>query len=220
MKNKMIGFWTLFLTFLFVLILRPALGIEVGVLGGPTISRLSSPDLSWKYRLSYSIGAFANFRLNRFLQWQPELRLTTVRSGATIQIKFSIFGQDVELAKTVRYVELPMTLRFVPFNRGKVQPNIQLGSYAAVMVDGKDYLESKGQSHTEDIDDELKKFHAGFLAGLGIDFYFGRVAMHLSGLWRLGLNPVAANYLQQDIKSSGFVVNLGVGFRNPGVRSR
>jgi hypothetical protein len=44
--------------------------------------------------------------------------------------------------------------------------------------------------------------------------------VYLSGLWRIALLPLATNYLQQDIKSTGFIVSLGFGLWNPGDRAR
>jgi len=126
----------------------------------------------------------------------------------------------VKLNKTIQWLELPVILHVVPFNRGKIRPNLQLGGYGAVIVHGDDYLESKDQGHTEDIKDELKRFHAGFLVGAGIDLNLGRIPVYLSGLWRIALLPLATNYLQQDIKSTGFIVSLGFGLWNPGDRAR
>jgi len=216
MKNGTNCFRAMFSALLLIMTLQSALGSELGVLGGPTYSRFSSSDLSWKYRFSYSAGVYADFRLSRFFHLQPELRFSTVRSGAVIPISYFSKSRDVNIDKIIQYVELPVILRVFPFNGEKIRPNLQLGGYAALMIHGEDRLESKGQSHAEDIHDELKKFQAGFLAGVGIDIRFAGIPIHLSGLWRITPIPLGANYLGQDIKSTGYQINLGFGIWNPG----
>ena len=221
MKNRKNLFRILVLTILLVLTLRPSLGFELGILVGPTFNRFSSPDLSWNYRISYSVGGYANIKISRFLQLQPELRFTTARSNAVISIEYFTYSQEISLDKTIQSIELPLLLHVTPFNWRKIRPNLQLGGYGALLIHGEDYLESEGQTHTEDIHDELKQFHAGLLVGAGIDFRLGGIPFHVSGMWRIGLNPLAANeLLQQDVKSTAFVVSLGFGIWNPGGHDR
>lgn len=205
---------------LLVFALQPVLGAEVGVLGGFTCSRFSSPGLSWTYQLSYSFGAFANLHWTRVLRLQAELRFSSARSGAALPIRYFSYKQDVKLDKTIQDVELPLILHVVPFDWSTIRPNVQLGVYGAVNVHGSDRLEYQGLSHTEDIDDELKRFTAGFLIGAGIDFRLGRILWHLSGLWRISLGSLAANDLGQRIASAGFLISLGVGLWNPGGRAQ
>jgi hypothetical protein len=205
---------------LLVFALQPVLGAEVGVLGGFTGSRFSSPGLSWTYQLSYSVGAFANLRWTRVLRLQAELRFSSARSGAAIPIRYFSFKEDVKLDKTIQSVELPLILHVFPFNWSIIRPNIQLGAYGAVNVHGHDRLEYQGASHTENIDDELKRFSAGFLIGAGIDFRLGGIPWHLSGLWRISLNSLAANDLGQCTDSTGFLISIGVGLWNPGGRAQ
>jgi hypothetical protein len=220
MKKGRSLFRIIFPIILLILGLKPSLGFEVGALLGPTFNRFSSPDLSWNYRISYSGGGYVNIQISRFFQLQPELRFTTARSNAVISINYFSYSQEVNLNKTIQYIELPLTLHFIPFNWSKIRPNLQLGGYGAVLVHGEDYLESRGQSHTEDIHDELKRFHYGLLIGAGIDFNISRIPFHLSFLWRIALNPLAANdLLQQEIESTGFVINLGFGIWNSGGRA-
>ncbi len=209
------------LAFASVLAFRPILGTEVGILGGPSVSRFYSLDLSWDYRLSYSAGVYADFRLHRLFRLQPGLRFLSIRSSAAIPFDAPVgdvgwTSHDLEICKTVQYIELPLILRFFPFNGNKIRPNLQLGGDAALRLHGEDHLEFMGQSHTEDIHDELKAFQAGILVGMGVDFRIGGSPVHLSGLWRAGLSPAAADHLDRKTKSSGFLITLGVGLWHHG----
>ncbi|HEX9902356.1 MAG TPA: porin family protein [Acidobacteriota bacterium] len=205
---------------LLVFAFQPGLGAEVGVLGGFTCSRFSSPGLSWTYDLGYSVGAFANLRWTRALRLQAELRFSSARSEAVIPIRYFSYRQDVKLGKTIQSVELPLMLHVYPFDWSIIRPNVQLGAYGAVNVHGQDRLDYQGASHTENIEDELHRFNAGFLVGVGIDFHEGRILWHLSVLWRIPLNPLAANDLGQRIDSTGFLISLGAGLWNPGGRAQ
>lgn len=220
MKNKISLFRIVFTIILLILGIQPVQGVEVGVLFGPTFNRFTSPDLSWDYRISYSAGAYANIRLYRYFQLQPELRFAAARSHAVIPIiYYNSYRHEVNLSKTIQHIELPVILRFSPLTGGKIQPNLQLGLYAAFNIYGEDYLEFQGQSHTEDIKDELKWFHTGLLVGVGIDFRLFRIPIQLSGQWRISFTPTAVNYIQQEIKLTGFVISMGVGIWNPGGRT-
>jgi len=197
---------------LLVFLAQPALGIEFGVLGGTTFSRFSSPDLSWRFGLGYSAGLFADLRLNRWLRLQPQLLFTAVGSSAVIPIRYSGTALDVDIAKTVQAVELPVILRLAPAVRGKIRPSLQVGACLAANIHGRERLEFNNQISSQNIDDEInKKIRAGFLAGIGADFSLGRVPLFLSCLWRGGFPWLARNYLRQDIKSSGLMISVGVG---------
>jgi len=197
---------------LFIFLARPVLGIELGVLGGATFSRFSSPDLTWRLGLGYSAGLFADLRLNRWLRLQPQLRFTAIASSALIPIRQTGTVLDVDIAKKIQTMELPVILRIAPIVQGKVKPSLQVGAYLGANIHGQERLQFKDQVSSQNIDDEInKKIQAGFLAGIGADFSLGRVPLYLSCLWRGGFDWQARNYLQQDIKSSGLLISLGVG---------
>jgi hypothetical protein len=198
---------------LLIFLVRPAAGIELGVLAGATISRFSSADLSWDFGLGYTAGLFADLRLNRWLRLQPQLRFTAVGSSAVIPIRQTGIALDVNISKTVQAVELPIILRLAPVVREKIKPNLQVGACLAANVRGRERLRFRDQSSSENIDDEInKKIQAGFLAGIGADFSAGRIPFYFSCLWRGGFPWLARNFIQQKIRSNGLIISLGVGF--------
>jgi hypothetical protein len=218
MNKKKILFRTVLGAILVFLCLQPSQAMEVGILFGPTFFRFDSPDLTWISRMCFSAGAYVNFRLGRDFLLQPELRWTTISSDSTISMEYGDYEschQNVTLRKAIHCIELPLILRFSPSHGGKIKPNIQAGVYTALGVLGKDFLETNGQSHTEGIGDELCRFHAGLLAGVGIDVLFFKYPVHLSVQGRVALTPPAVNYLRQSIKSSGFLISLEFGLWDP-----
>ena len=110
----------------------------------------------------FNAGVYATLPISDFVAIQPEVLFTT--RGSKLEYNSDIASGDAKFK--LNYIEVPLLVR-VNITKNF---NLQAGGYASYLVSSK--LTGDGAADfDEDIDtDDLNKFDAGIVAGVGVDF--------------------------------------------------
>jgi outer membrane protein with beta-barrel domain len=175
----------------------------VGLLGGPSFSRLSSPDvpdeLDMSTRTGYGLGAVLGRELRDDLSL--ELQPVFITKGA----KFSSEGETVSLH--LSYVEVPLLLKFSRRGPG-LRPYVLGGPVLGFRKSAT--LEASGLSL--DFSREVKDTDFGLALGAGVKVPAGRAAVLLEGRYALGLRNIYVADPGDDpevVKNRGFQFQAG-----------
>ncbi len=138
---------------------------EFGVKGGFNMSNfLSDDDEATDENILYGFnaGVYATLPISNFVAIQPEILFTT--RGSELEYD-NAFGSGNTKFK-LNYIEVPLLVR-VNITKNF---NLQAGGYASYLVSSK--VTGDGAiDFDEEIDtDDLNKFDAGIVAGVGVDF--------------------------------------------------
>jgi len=138
---------------------------EFGVKGGFNMSNFLSDDdeVSDENMLyGFNAGVYATLPVSDFVAIQPEILFTT--RGSELEYNDAFGSQKAKFK--LNYIEVPLLVR-VNITKNF---NLQAGGYASYLVSSK--VTGEGTvDFDEDIDtDDLNKFDAGIVAGVGVDF--------------------------------------------------
>ena len=179
---------------------------EFGVKGGFNMSNfLSDDDEATDENILYGFnaGVYATLPISDFVAIQPEILFTT--RGSKLEYNSDIASGDAKFK--LNYIEVPLLVR-VNITKNF---NLQAGGYASYLVSSK--LTGDGAvEFDEDIDtDDLNKFDAGIVAGVGVDFSPISIGVRYNyGLTTIGKERTIAGetYTFPDAKNSIFSVYL------------
>jgi len=188
-------------------------GLRLGVLGGPTFSRLTADeaDFATSHRTGYSAGAVVAWDVNPSLSL--ELQPTFTSRGGKVRFvdDEAPFAGQAEVGAEARltYFELPLLFKYalVTGDRGVrpyllAGPTLGLRRGAEVLFAGQTY----------DAEPEVKKTDFGLGFGGGLRVPAGRASLFVEGQYTLGLTNVDVEPDQDSAatRSRGFQLKLGV----------
>lgn len=179
---------------------------EFGVKGGFNMSNfLSDDDEATDENILYGFnaGVYATLPISDFVAIQPEVLFTT--RGSKLEYNSDVASGDAKFK--LNYIEVPLLVR-VNITKNF---NLQAGGYASYLVSSK--LTGDGAAEfNEDIDtDDLNKFDAGIVAGVGVDFSPISIGLRYNyGLTTIGKERTVAGttYTFPDAKNSNFSLYL------------
>ena len=179
---------------------------EFGVKGGFNMSNfLSDDDEATDENILYGFnaGVYATLPISDFVAIQPEILFTT--RGSKLEYNSDLGSGDAKFK--LNYIEVPLLVR-VNITKNF---NLQAGGYASYLVSSK--LTGNGAADfNEDIDtDDLNKFDAGIVAGVGVDFSPVSIGVRYNyGLTTIGKERTVAGetFRAPDAKNSNFSVYL------------
>ena len=177
---------------------------EFGVKGGFNMSNLYQSEADDNNVIyGFNAGVYATLPVSDFIAIQPEILFTT--KGAELDYN-NAFVQGNSKFK-LNYIEVPLLVR-VNITKNF---NLQAGGYASYLVSSK--VTGEGAfDFDEDLDtDDLNKFDAGIVAGVGVDFSPISLGVRYNyGLTTIGKERTVAGetFRAPDAKNSNFSVYL------------
>jgi hypothetical protein len=179
---------------------------EFGVKGGFNMSNfLSDDDEATDENILYGFnaGVYATLPISNFVAIQPEVLFTT--RGSELEYDTELGSGNTKFK--LNYIEVPLLVR-VNITKNF---NLQAGGYASYLVSSK--VTGDGAiDFEEEIDtDDLNKFDAGIVAGVGVDFSPISIGVRYNyGLTTIGKERTIAGetYRFPDAKNSNLSVYL------------
>jgi hypothetical protein len=179
---------------------------EFGVKGGFNMSNfLSDDDEATDENILYGFnaGVYATLPISNFVAIQPEVLFTT--RGSELEYDTDLGSGNTKFK--LNYIEVPLLVR-VNITKNF---NLQAGGYASYLVSSK--VTGDGAiDFEEEIDtDDLNKFDAGIVAGVGVDFSPISIGVRYNyGLTTIGKERTIAGetYRFPDAKNSNLSVYL------------
>lgn len=179
---------------------------EFGVKGGFNMSNfLSDDDEATDENILYGFnaGVYATLPISNFVAIQPEVLFTT--RGSELEYDTDLGSGNTKFK--LNYIEVPLLVR-VNITKNF---NLQAGGYASYLVSSK-VTGDGAVDFEEEIDtDDLNKFDAGIVAGVGVDFSPISIGVRYNyGLTTIGKERTIAGetYRFPDAKNSNLSVYL------------
>jgi hypothetical protein len=205
MQSNILCALTLFLTASFgMLHAQDNVNTEFGVKGGLNMSNLYTDDADDENVLfGFNAGVYATLPISNFVAIQPEVLFTT--RGSELEYDTDLGSGNTKFK--LNYIEVPLLVR-VNITKNF---NLQAGGYASYLVSSK--VTGDGAiDFEEEIDtDDLNKFDAGIVAGVGVDFSPISIGVRYNyGLTTIGKERTIAGetYRFPDAKNSNLSVYL------------
>ncbi len=184
-------------------------------------------------------GLLANFDLTKFLCLQPEIQYFEKGGKYNVQVPIDIPGISVSVKdkRSLKYVEIPLLLKFLIPLRGSFRPTFLIGPSMGINLKGKLERSIKIQvpgfsfslDETQDLKKELNDIEFSFVIGGGFDwnllggklvadnrFFFGlmhnkyKVVVPASKFAALGF-PMAQD-ASYDLNMYNYVFSVSIGY--------
>ncbi len=193
---------------------RPALALDarVGVKGGVSLFNFhtSTPALSPVPFTTFvwpMAGVFIKISWGAF-SIEPEANY--MRAGA----KFSAAGAEFQYR--IDYVQVPLLLKVALPPRGRIQPEIFAGPYAATRLSARLQASSGGATATTDIKSQVRSWDWGIVGGIGVNVTMGMVVLSFEGRYCHGIQNVNLTLEALDVgqhaMNRGAIFMVGLGF--------
>lgn len=185
-------------------------GVKAGFNAAMIGNMDASIGLSY-FRPSFHVGAFAEWKFNRFFGVAPEL----VYSGQGTGIDILTLSTDITQKYKFNYINIPVMAKIYPVK----WLSIDLGPQAGFLVSAKVKTEttersngtSERETKTTDVKGDMNKFDFGVAGGL--TFNFGK-HVFLQTRYTLGLTEVfKKNDDLNNDKHTNQVIQIGLGAR-------
>lgn len=179
---------------------------EFGVKGGFNMSNfLSDDDEATDENILYGFnaGVYATLPISDFVAIQPEVLFTT--RGSELEYDTALGSGNTKFK--LNYIEVPLLVR-VNITKNF---NLQAGGYASYLVSSKVTGDGAVEFDEELDTDDLNKFDAGIVAGVGVDFSPISLGVRYNyGLTTIGKERTIAGetFRAPDAKNSNFSVYL------------
>jgi len=165
----------------------PAWGAGVGLKLGFSLSKFIQeaavpPVLDWDHLPFFAGGLAFESRLGH-LAIQPELLL--VRMGGRYAS-----DPDNGFESRLDYAQVPLLLKLGAAPRGRVDPFVLAGGYGAYLIKARGIIEAAGEKTAADLTGEYERFDFGIVAGAGVTWRRGELAVSIEGRCVLGLANV------------------------------
>lgn len=153
----------------------------------------------------FNAGVYATLPVSDFVAIQPEVLFTT--RGSELEYNSDLGDQKTKFK--LNYIEVPLLVR-VNITKNF---NLQAGGYASYLVSSKVTGEGIADFDEEFDTDDLNKFDAGIVAGVGVDFSPISIGVRYNyGLTTIGkerTEPITGTrYTFPDAKNSNLSVYL------------
>jgi len=158
---------------------------------------------------SWQAGAFISLRMFGGFSLQPEVYYVT----RGIKIDQTILGSSFTGKVELKYVEVPLLLKYNLALESSLNPVLYAGPYIALNLKAEQVFEFVGQKWQEDIKDDIKNFDFGLVFGGGIENEVGSITVILDVRLSIGLTDIN-NTPGADIKVKNKTIILlaGIGF--------
>jgi Outer membrane protein beta-barrel domain len=190
----------LFLPLLAALLFSQAMMAQfhIGFKGGANITKIDGSSFKDKFQYGYHIGGFAEIGLGNKFGLQPEVLFNQVSTSVDSNYKHvyqNVFNSNQSSVK-LNYLSIPILLSYKLIGNFL---SLQAGPQFGVLISqDKTLLQNGG--------DAFKKGDFSLLAGAQIKFS----AIRISGRYVIGLNNINDIDNQDQWKSQGFQVSLGL----------
>ena len=140
----------------------------------------SEYNVDLKNLVSWQAGAFVNFSLTESFFIQPEVYYVT-RGFKVDQI---ILGIPFIAKIRVSYLEIPLLFKYkIPVNLS-LKPVLFAGSYMALRLSAKRFVEFLDEKIEKDVKDEIKGSDFGLIFGIGSEYKIGSVNLIFDAISR------------------------------------
>jgi hypothetical protein len=190
----------LFLPLLAAILISQAMMAQfhIGFKGGANITKIDGVSFKDKFQYGYHIGGFAEIGLGNKFGLQPEVLFNQVSTSVDSNYKHvyqNVFNSNQSSVK-LNYLSIPILLSYKLIGNFL---SLQAGPQFGVLISqDKTLLQNGG--------DAFKKGDFSLLAGAQIKFS----AIRISGRYVIGLNNINDIDNQDQWKSQGFQVSLGL----------
>ena len=171
---------------------------HIGFKGGANITKIDGMSFKDKFQYGYHIGGFAEIGLGNKFGLQPEVLFNQVSTSVDSNYKHvyqNVFNSNQSSVK-LNYLSIPILLSYKLIGNFL---SLQAGPQFGVLISqDKTLLQNGG--------DAFKKGDFSLLAGAQIKFS----AIRISGRYVIGLNNINDIDNQDQWKSQGFQVSLGL----------
>ena len=171
---------------------------HIGFKGGANITKIDGVSFKDKFQYGYHIGGFAEIGLGNKFGLQPEVLFNQVSTSVDSNYKHvyqNVFNSNQSSVK-LNYLSVPILLSYKLIGNFL---SLQAGPQFGVLISqDKTLLQNGG--------DAFKKGDFSLLAGAQIKFS----AIRISGRYVIGLNNINDIDNQDQWKSQGFQVSLGL----------
>jgi len=184
-------------------------GLKIGF----GFSSLTGTDVyDWEERVTFTMGAFVDFRVTEFLAIQPELLYNC--KGAEITLGGHWVGQSYQeelMQIKLKYLELALLFKLLPSKPGSVEiyqfvPKIIIGPVWSKNLSAKRNISGILS------DEEVKENDFGLIIGGGLDNYMGRNCyITLDARFQFGFTNLS-EIEGTDLSNKQFIVLLGFSF--------
>lgn len=173
-----------------------AQGFSVGIKAGANVNKLTGKSFNEQFTYGYHVGAFAQIKLGKRLELQPEVVFNQVNIDTSSQFSqlYKINSSTISNIK-LNYLSIPLILNY-KLSKGF---SIQAGPQYGILLDQHKDLLQNGKSAFKDGDFSL-------LAGMQIKF----ASFRIYGRYVVGLNNI--NDIDNKDKWKNQSIQLGVGF--------
>ena len=190
----------LFLPLLAALLFSQAMMAQfhIGFKGGANITKIDGVSFKDKFQYGYHIGGFAEIGLGNKFGLQPEVLFNQVSTSVDSNYKHvyqNVFNSNQSTVK-LNYLSVPILLSYKLIGNFL---SLQAGPQFGVLI-------SQDKSLLQNGGDAFKKGDFSLLAGAQIKFS----AIRISGRYVIGLNNINDIDNQDQWKSQGFQVSLGL----------
>jgi opacity protein-like surface antigen len=200
-----------------ILLFSESFGQTVTLRGGLNLSNmavdipseLDGVDIDPKTRLTYQVGALADFPVAD--NFYIETGILFSSKGFRVSEQESFLGMTVnfDMSTVINYVDIPLSAKTV-FEVGDMHIYGSLGPYIGIGLNGKMKYEVSAFGQTErdeeklDFEDDLERIDYGLMIGAGVEFQ--NIVLGLS--YGLGLRNVS-KWEDSSLKNRVFSISLG-----------
>jgi hypothetical protein len=190
----------LFLPLLAALLFSQAMMAQfhIGIKGGANITKIDSKSFKDQFSYGYHVGGFAEIGCGKKFGIQPEVLFSQVSTSIDSNYKHvyqNVFNSDQSKVK-LNYLTIPILLTYKLIGNFMT---LQAGpQFAVLMSQDKTLLQNGG--------DAFKKGDFSMVGGV----QFKLSAIRISGRYVVGLNNINDIDNQDQWKSQGFQVSLGL----------
>ena len=199
--------------------------LNVGVIGGPSISFLYADDEFGKPKSTVaargSAGIFAQYDFNKYLSLSGDILYT--QTGENVKINLPFYAYTFPIVPLhINYLNIPILLKAGYGN--KVHFYGIAGPYVSIFINGKEHLSDQFSLYSipsGNISIEFKKVDLGISVGAGFSVPFAKSFSFMCeirnnvGLYNISLNEPnnGITYYNQTIKNFSSSLMLGVSYK-------
>jgi hypothetical protein len=176
--------------------------VKAGLSRASLISGYSDKSLT-----GFQLGVGYDFALNSSFSFSPELAFVRRGTGEGLPQ----LGSSVSARIFYDFLELPLLLRLrLGKNNSGFHPLLYAGLYSAYAISIKNEISAAGQSWSENLADDSRRFDWGLLAGAGLEFpLFGQTFV-CEGRFYYGVRKLNKVDLPQPWKTTSLSLLLGL----------
>ncbi|MDA3837414.1 MAG: porin family protein [Candidatus Delongbacteria bacterium] len=184
-----------------------------------------------------TLGGFLDFSLNKYLSVQIEANYLEKGSEGFEDFYESYesesywhpgyyFKEKVIFSYKLKYIELPILIKYHTMEFYKISPNLYCGLSAAVNIEAKMNVQDGGISEfldvveeEQEINDLIRDVEYNAIFGLGFNYVINKFKIFLDLRYNIGLVEIYEEN-ESDFKNSAFTTIVGFGYiLNPVKRS-